>query len=312
MRIKEHKPWLRFFDKQKNSQDQENDIPSVELKNYFTTREEYEEVCDELKKNDTIKKLTIRKCSLDLADPSLIKDTLTSLNRLAELDLSSNRLSSEFLMQFLAYFSNQSSLRKLSLASTGLNHSSCSYLVELINENKYLELLDISDNALDCTCVRILSQPLADNVSIKELDISRNHLKDTGLKLLFQSLTSNVFLKTLKVSKNHKIARDSATNLIEMLRKNSSLLHLVAEDCLMSSDLILTIVSSLESFETIKILDLRDNSGLQSGEKKQLVEKLRGIDKEMEFECIDLRVSKYEVSKSNEERHEFGKGLLLL
>ncbi|CAF0709629.1 unnamed protein product [Brachionus calyciflorus] len=181
--------------------------------------------------NNIFKKLKILKnlTSLDLSgnklytvQPKVFSDTLLSLNKLTDLDISENQLEDLDVFEKLINLKslnisnnylgtngisntlkNLSNLTKLNISSNYIGLESADSVSENLKYLTNLKILNISNNELGDEGTRSISESLKKFQNLTKLDFSGNNTKSSGAFHLAQALKFMKNLTVLKISNNN-------------------------------------------------------------------------------------------------------------
>ena len=205
-----------------------------------------------LQNNTTLVHLNLSSTGITATDP----DTARSLTKmlqvnksLTHLDLSQNKFSTHYIFEG---FQHNTTLVNLNLSSTGImatDPDTARSLTKMLRKNKSLTRLDLSQNNLSDSVVQCISENLKRNAMV-ELNLS-----DTGIsaKCIFQVLKHNTTLLHL-VLRGIVITNNDAKLLGQAMKSNRTLQTLDIVHSSLSDEGFLIILNSLKYTTTFNKL----------------------------------------------------------
>jgi Leucine-rich repeat (LRR) protein len=256
-------------------------------------------VLQELVRNTTVTKLTIRNSELTREDVQQVKSMLRQNTSLQYLYLTSTALGSTGLAEITPVLYRNTSIETLDLSSNGLdNIESANDLRELLRCNKNITSISLAKNTFgrNAAATRSILEGLRSNTALQQLDLSYCGLGDQGISVLANALvTRNASILELDLRNNeitslsvHALVEDNAeavktvtklclsgnlirsegaTILADALGLNAmpSLKQLDLCACDIEDDGIVALVSALEQNTSLQILILDYNTFNQRG-----------------------------------------------
>jgi Ran GTPase-activating protein (RanGAP) involved in mRNA processing and transport len=237
------------------------------------------------KKNSTIKKLSLEGNQIRDKGAEFISDVIKCNVSITWITLCKNEIGKsgiKFISNCLRF---NDSIISLNLSDNNIGNLGTIFLSKALTANRALTLLDISGNKIESIGTKFLSCGM-ENWSIAKLDLSLNQIEDSGSKHLSKALRLNHSLTFLKLYQN-KIEEIGSEFLSRMLKvnnsitefnmsdntliaqsfftsieKNTSLLSLDLSNTGLNSDAANFISEYLRENQTLRSLDLKNNSGL--------------------------------------------------
>lgn len=205
----------------------------------------------EVKKSETLLKLTLKSCNIAGEGAEAIAEMLKVNTRLSTLKLKMNRIGKE----------------------------SVGAITRALKFNTTLTKLDLSDNPLENKGAKRLSVLLKANTSLKELNLSRTSITPKGAHALSEALKSNTSLIELNLSGN-ELGRKGAKAFGEMLESNTALLYLDLSNYELDNETVELIIAGIKSNNTLKVLKLER---FYADEKPALLRKLAKQKRKLEL-----------------------------
>jgi Ran GTPase-activating protein (RanGAP) involved in mRNA processing and transport len=250
-------------------------------------------VMQELGRNITVTKLTIRKCVLSRENVQQLKAALRQNTALQYLDLTWSALGSAGLAEIAPVLYRNTSIKALGLSYNVLSDiESANVLRELIRRNKTITSLCVAHNAfggnvaaawsilegvrsntslqqldfagcgLDNRGVSILANALVTrNASMLELDLTCNAITSVGVRALVDDNVDAVKTLTKLCLRENPVGSEGAIILADALGRNAmpSLKRLDLSVCHIDDDGFVALVSALEQNTSLQIIDFNYN-----------------------------------------------------
>ncbi|XP_036603317.1 NACHT, LRR and PYD domains-containing protein 12-like [Trichosurus vulpecula] len=194
---------------------------------------------------------------------------------LKELELSCIRFADSCMEDFFEGLRNPNcKLEKLSLSSCNLPPACWHNLFSALSSNKSLKDLDLRLNSFEEGAMKCLGKALENqNCKLEKLSLECCHLTHTCLQKLCSALNSNETLKDLDLSQNS--FEEGAMKLLckALENQNCKLEKLRLACCCLTQTCLQNLFSALNRSESLKDLDLSENS-FQEGTMKFLCKAL--------------------------------------
>lgn len=241
-------------------------------------------ICEGLKSNTCIKKLSFASNKICYLGAAYIGQLLSINQNIVELDLSHNLLGlydpsqvelirnrkqfnfrqdgcggvvlfSQGLKFFAQGFAQNRSLKVLRLTGCYLSSYDFKYLSKALESNRSLTLLDLSFNRITRDQLDIVATKIANHPSLTHLDLLGNHIGDEGAKHLANLITGSNRLKSLHLGIN-AIGFLGASHLSQMLIQNTSLEDLSLYDNPLTEQGVAILMEALTINRSLKWVNL--------------------------------------------------------
>jgi Ran GTPase-activating protein (RanGAP) involved in mRNA processing and transport len=248
----------------------------------------------EMGPNTTILKMAITGVSLSHDNIQHLKAMLHRNTVLQYLDLTDDALGSAGFATIASALYRNTFIQRLDVSDNGLDDlAAANTLRELLRWNKTITTLNIGSNTFgsNVAAVSCIAHGFSDNTTLQDLNLSSCELDDEGISILAESLGQQKRgLLNLNLSANQitcsglralvenataalstvtrlnlgetSVRDEGASFLAETLRLQTlpSLTRLHLDDCDISDDGLVALMSSLEENETLEFLDLQRNT----------------------------------------------------
>ena len=246
-------------------------IQEVELTSFLNlSGERIEQVLSE---NKTIRKMdlsTLVNLSVHYVCAGLRHNLALETLKLQSSALLNFESSKACIELFEALQCNQT-LQSLDVSGNNLHHEHCcevgETLIETFERNKTLRVLNLENCGLDDFLGSYLAKAFRCNTTLSELNIGENpDITDKCWCEIFSAIKDKLHLSltTLDISKS-SIRNSGSFELARMLTANCTLTRLVARDCNLTDEFLLTMSSSLKSNPDLRVktLDISRNKEIK-------------------------------------------------
>ena len=177
-------------------------IKQLDLSYHHFNGEVITAMCDSIKPDTTVKKLTISNCGITSSGIKRVTETLSDFNHsLKKLDVSSNFFSNDGAEAIADYLSKSSILCELNVSHTGITNLGAVNISNAlkVNTTSNLKKLDISHNVVSDDGAVAFGDCLKTNNTLVKLDLSFNHITVKSMTTLAEAIQENKGLCTLKL-----------------------------------------------------------------------------------------------------------------
>lgn len=186
--------------------------------------------------------------------PQLIK----GLRVLSTLDLASNNISDSGVQLLADCLTHHKHLTHLDLANNSISSKGAAIIACVVSSTS-LQYLGVGGNPLNDDGIQNLSPSIC-NSSLKFLNVSDTGLSDEGAVILASALQCNSCMETLIMHSNNQITSEGLGLFLDMC-VSSKLTTIDISYCQVgcSTDLLCSIATNIQAFETLRSLDFAYN-----------------------------------------------------
>lgn len=231
---------------------------------YFTDDEkDYEELCNTLKSNKTIKTIKIGRVKLSNEIITAYSEMLKQNETIKELEFTRVPMNDEASSIFSQFFQVNTTLTKLVIDKCDIEIG-ISYYIPPLSFNNTLKYLDISVNNLGANGALHLKEIIKNNKSIEYLNLTNNYLTEVGAYHISDGLIHNSSIKTLLLNFN-ELKDEGVESILNSLNQNTSITHLSFQQNLLTKEGGEIISDKINFIPNLKILNLSLNEKLSEG-----------------------------------------------
>ena len=212
-------------------------LKQLDLSCHHFNTEAIATMCDSIKLDCAVKKLSICNCDITSSGIKRMTETLSDFNHsLKKLDISSNNLSDDGAEAIGDYLSKSSILCELNVSCSGITHVGAVKVAKALkcNTTNTLRKLDISRNSISDDGVAAFGECLKTNNTLLKLDLSYNQITVKSMTIFADAIQENKGLRTLKLV--GLISGDNGVmTILHAMYKNKTImkLYLPGDDSLM-------------------------------------------------------------------------------
>ena len=211
-------------------------LKQLDLSCHHFNTEAIAAMCDSIKLDCTVKKLSICNCDITSSGIKRMTETLSDFNHsLKKLDVSFNFLSDDGLEAIGNYLSKNSILCELNVSCTGITDVGAVKVAKALKVNaaSTLRKLDISRNSISDDGAAAFGECLKTNNTLLKLDLSFNQITVKSMTIFADAIQENKGLCTLKLE-GLISDEDGVMAILHAMYKNETImkLYLPCNDCL--------------------------------------------------------------------------------
>lgn len=159
-------------------------------------------------------------------------------------------------------------VRELDFCGKDISNDDCIAILKAIHENKSLISLNFYWNSIEKEGGIAIAEFIRENKSLTYLNLETNEIGNDGCIAIAEAMKVNTTLTSLSLSDNQIMGE---CGVVELIRKNNTLLSLFFHWNNISDDERIAIVEAMKDNKSLTILDVRDHSWniYYSGNKDQ-------------------------------------------
>ena len=209
-------------------------IKQLDLSYHQFNTEAIAVMCDVIKLDFTVKKLSISNCGITSSGIKRVIETLSDFNHsLKKLDVSSNNLSDDGAEAIGDYLSKSSILCELNVSQTGITILGAVKIANALEVNTTLKKLDISCNSISDDGAIAFGDRLKTNNTLVKLDLSLNGITVKSMGTFSEAIEVNKGLRTLKLGCQDIIGEDALNfnlTILDAMYLNKTIMKLYLPD----------------------------------------------------------------------------------